>query len=373
MEKVELNKILFIMQLPPPIHGASLMNQSIKNSQLINENFECDYVNLGTSEDQSRIGKMDLKKYFKVISILYEILKKLKKKDFDLAYVTLFPYGIAFIKDSLSVVLLKLFHIKIIYHFHSKGFKANYENSGYFLRKYKDFILKNTYLIHLSTLLIDDIPEDKNIKKRFIVPNGIEIYNYQQDILKRKKKVLVEILYLSNLIEEKGVLVALQAIKLVIKKYKNIRLNIIGKFRDESFKEYCFNYIKVNKLDKYIKFKGSKYEDDKYKEFKNSDIFIFPTYYEKEAFPLVLLEAMQFGLPIISTLEGGIPDMISNGITGFIIPQKDSRSLADRIERLIANEELRREMGEAGKREFFEKYTLRSFEKKICNVFEEII
>ena len=361
------------MQLPPPIHGASVMNENIRNSHLISQNFQCDYVNLGTSEDQSRIGKKDLNKYLKVIYILYKIFVKLRKKDFDLAYLTLFPFGIAFIKDSLSVILLKLFDIKIIYHFHSKGFKAHYENSGYFLRKYQDFILKNTYLIHLSPLLIYDIPENENIKKRFIVPNGIEIYNYKQDISKRKKKEFVEILYLSNLIEEKGVLVALQAIAIVNKRFRNIRLNIIGDFRDESLKYKCHKFIEDNKLNKYIKFKGSKYGDEKFNEFENSDFFIFPTYYKKEAFPLVILEAMQFGLPVISTLEGGIPDMVKDGVTGFLIPQKDPKSLADRIEKLLNNDDLKISMGEAGKREFFEKYTLKSFEERLYNVFKEII
>ena len=69
---------------------------------------------------------------------------------------------------------------------------------------------------------------------------------------------------------------------------------------------------KINDLNlqEYVTYLGKKYGDYKYEIFQSSDIFVFPTFYHNECFPLVLLEAMMFGLPVISTSEGGIPDIV---------------------------------------------------------------
>src|SRR5690606_3746536 len=79
---------------------------------------------------------------------------------------------------------------------------------------------------------------------------------------------------------------------------------------------------------------GKKYAGEKIEFFQKADVFIFPTYYHYETFGLVNLEAMQFGLPIIATPEGGIPEVVIDQETGFLVPQKDVTALADKIQLL---------------------------------------
>jgi len=88
---------------------------------------------------------------------------------------------------------------------------------------------------------------------------------------------------------------------------------------------------------------------------------------------LVLLEAMQFSLPVVSTFEGGIPDVVENGVTGFLVPQKDVEALAEKLELLIRNPELRKQMGEAGRKRYQEKFTLEKFENTLKDIIEQII
>ena len=72
---------------------------------------------------------------------------------------------------------------------------------------------------------------------------------------------------------------------------------------------------------------GRKYEKEKEETFAKADIFAFPTYYNNECFPLVLLEAMQHSLPVVSTFEGGIPDIVDEGEAGFLVAQKNAEKL----------------------------------------------
>jgi len=132
--------------------------------------------------------------------------------------------------------------------------------------------------------------------------------------------------------------------------------------------------IKVKELglsDK-VNYLGRKYGDEKNKYFMKADIFVFPTFYHNETFGLVNLEAMQFSLPIISTFEGGIPDVVQNGITGFLVKKRDARELAEKIAILIEDTDLRITMGERGRERFKEHFTLLNFEQTFCEIFTQI-
>ena len=81
---------------------------------------------------------------------------------------------------------------------------------------------------------------------------------------------------------------------------------------------------------------------------------------------------MQFSLPIISTFEGGIPDVVKDGINGFLVPQRDAQALADKLEVLIVNPLLRKEMGFAGRKLYEEKVTIEIFEKRLLEIFRNL-
>jgi glycosyltransferase involved in cell wall biosynthesis len=120
-----------------------------------------------------------------------------------------------------------------------------------------------------------------------------------------------------------------------------------------------------------IKYLGPKYDDGKKKVFLESGLFVFPT--KNDIWGNVLLEAMQYGLPIVATNEGAIPEIVTNGETGYVVPKSSPRDLADKIQLLLENPELRRKMGEAGRIKYQENYTLQHFESSLKNAFDNIL
>lgn len=113
---------------------------------------------------------------------------------------------------------------------------------------------------------------------------------------------------------------------------------------------------------------GRKYGADKEPFFHTADIFVFPTFYPNECFPLVLLEAMQHGVPCISTTEGGVPGIIDEGKTGFVVEKKNPTLLAEKMEHLLKDIPLRKEMGAAGRLKFEREFTLRKFEERMAEI-----
>ena len=84
-----------------------------------------------------------------------------------------------------------------------------------------------------------------------------------------------------------------------------------------------------------------------------------------------IFEAMQFRLPLISTFEGAIPEIIEDGVNGFLVAQKDVIALANKLEVLIKDKELRSKMGAAAYLKFSNNYTLEIFENNMVKVLNK--
>ncbi|MDD4972366.1 MAG: glycosyltransferase family 4 protein [Paludibacter sp.] len=201
----------------------------------------------------------------------------------------------------------------------------------------------------------------------FICPNGIEKTNVESKPVIRPVEAPVKILFLSNLIESKGVFVLLDACSILHKKGFDFVCDFVGAEGDLNTAQ--FNE-RVNQLQLagHVNYLGKKFGSEKQDILANADIFAFPTYYSKECFPLVLLEAMSEGLPLISTYEGGIPDIIEEGVNGFLIPQQDATLLAGKLEMLITNPGLCLKMGNAGILKFKREFNLEIFERRIVEI-----
>ena len=361
------SRILFILHFPPPLNGASFMGKFIKESSLINETFESDFINLTTSFSLEKKNKASLKKLIIIIGILLNVVKGLIKKRYDLCYMTLSASGSGFYKDLLIVCILKLFGKKIIYHFHNKGVA----NAG--KNKFNDFlfrfVFKNTKSILITPLLYSDIRKYVKEDDVFYCPNGIAREESWIAPDKPVNKDVCRLLFLSNIMKEKGVYVLLDACKQLKAKQLSFECHFVGAWVDITENEYS-SYVLKNNLADIVFAHGPRYNEDKFSFLRNSDVFVFPTYYHFETFGLVNLEAMQCGLPIVSTREGGIPDVVLDGVTGFLVPQKDVQALADKLEILITQPDLRLKMGMSGQRRFNEFFTFEIFEKNLNNILK---
>ena len=100
-------------------------------------------------------------------------------------------------------------------------------------------------------------------------------------------------------------------------------------------------------------------------------VFVFPTFYHGETFGLVLLEAMEYGLPCISTYEGGIPSIIQNNENGILVKQQSSEQLKEAMLSFIENPS-QKDMGSKGREIYLKKYTIATFEKNITDILSQL-
>ena len=174
------------------------------------------------------------------------------------------------------------------------------------------------------------------------------------------------------MIKEKGVWDLVEACAILQKKGKPIKCHFVGKWSnitEDRFKDV----INKQNLKECVFAHGAKYDNEKDAFLQKADIFVFPTYYDNECFPLVLLEAMEQSIPCISTNEGGIPGIIEEGKTGFIVEKHSPQQLAEKIEYLIDHPMICAEMGKAGKEKFQREFTLEKFENRMKDILKECI
>jgi glycosyltransferase involved in cell wall biosynthesis len=222
----------------------------------------------------------------------------------------------------------------------------------------------------LGNKLKEDIPFFK--RTPYIVNNGITVINAVSSREKPSyKDGIVRILFLSNFDKTKGVIELLEGAKLLKNSGLNFKMQFIGQFYGQFTKNFFDDFLKTHDLSEKIEVIGPVYGNAKNPYFINNDIFVFPT--KNDALPLVLLEAMQFGLPCISTFEGSIPDVIEDNVTGLLCKQRDVEDLANKIELLIRNKALREQMGKRGKERFDKLFTLERFEQNLCETFTKIL
>ncbi len=364
-------KVLFLMQLPPPIHGASVVNKAIKDSDVINDAFESRYIDISPAKDMSDLGKISPSKIIRFFGIFLNSIFTYLRFRPHLTYLTLSPHGVAFYKDSLILLCIKLFGGKVIVHMHGKGVKETAKKNILLFRYYR-FVFNKVSVIHLSNSLFKDLDGIRDpSSKIYELNNGIPDEAFENNY--RTVPSIINLIYLSNFVRTKGADTLLKAINcLPIKFQGRFKLKLVGGFPDSEFREELNQIIKPEfKND--IDIVGPLYGVEKNRALQESDVFILPTRFKNECFPLSILEAMSFRLATISTKEGAIPDIVLDGENGFIVDKEDEGLLAEKIAIYIENASLATTHGDKA-REFFEKkYTLNQFEKTMISILSEVV
>lgn len=356
-------KILIIGQLPPPYHGSNIMAK-VMLSALGKRGYEVIFINKSFARSIDTIGKPSLRKILRVPVLAIETLIAcfLRRPSVCIYFVAVGKS--AFLVDAFLIFIHRLCRLPYILRFGGKGYRK-LQNEGFIWHFLVSFIFSNALggIVLGKSIKWDVnlfIPDDRLV----YVPNGLA---YNPIVPRRMNNKYVQILYLSNLVPTKGPLEVLKAAKIIIKKQNNIRFILAGADVSKSFTQKLKSYIVDNGLNAYISLPGRVIGEEKEKLFAESDIFVFPTYFKHEIFGMVNVEAMSWGLPVISSNEGVISEIVHDGITGFIVNPKSPKEIAGKILTFVNNFDLRKKMGIKGREAFEAKYTLEAHAKCLNN------
>ena len=345
------------------------MGKYIHDSKLINESFDCHYINLTTAKNLEDIGHFRLGKIVEFVKLLHRIRKTIKQLKPDLVYVTPNAKGGAFYKDFIVVEMIKSMGCKVIVHYHNKGV-ATRQDRWLDDKLYRKFF-HGIKVILLAEALYPDVQKYVRREDVYICPNGIPDTTGGKEPTAERHNKIPHLLFLSNLLESKGVIVLLDALKILKERGYSFVCDFVGGETAEIDAARFNEEVEKRGLNQLIIYNGKKFGDDKEAYYEKADVFVFPTYYPNECFPLVLLEAMQQGLPCISTKEGGITSIIDDGKTGLLVNRQDADDLADKIAWMIEHPKERIDMGVEGYRKTESMFIISQFEENLATILED--
>ncbi|MBN2513017.1 MAG: glycosyltransferase [Sedimentisphaerales bacterium] len=184
---------------------------------------------------------------------------------------------------------------------------------------------------------------------------------------------VVTLLTVGRMVEKKGYAYSLQAAALMKSRGYAFRYWAVG---DGLLMNHYKQLAAELGITEVVSFLGAQTEAEILNLYRQADIFILPSVEaadgDCEGQGLVLQEAQMAGIPVVSTLHNGIPDGVQHEITGFLVPEKDPVQLADRIEYLIQNPQIRLEMGRRGQEFVRSKFDVSSVTDALMHLFEKI-
>ena len=335
---------------------AKAISKKMKHTEFI-------YIPLREEKNQLDCKKND-ERFVNYMEAVYE---KIKERTFD--YIVICGGNVIGYKEMMK----KFPYEKNIVYLHGTALMAQELQDVY-----KYFIVVSDYVGNIfkrSNLLTPD-----RIK---VLKNGIDYKSFVQTISQEEKRALREkykiqqeditIMFCGRTVKEKGIKELLLAFK-NMKNRDNCKVVIVGNsnFANEVQTEYDKQLKEIAKEvnDKVI-FTGFIPNKELYKIHQIADIAVVPSMFE-EAFCLAVVEAMASGLPVITTDSGAIPEIVDD-TCAFMIKRDEEliQNMTEKLELLSQDEELRRKMGQNGKK-IAEKYNEHHYYLEFCKTIEEI-
>jgi len=200
-----------------------------------------------------------------------------------------------------------------------------------------------------------------------VIPMGV---NLPQSLLTTGDSRRNIILFVGRLVEWKGIETLIRSMTLVRKEIPDSWLNIVG---DGPLRDSLQNLVQEIGLTESIRFYGKVNDEDLSKLYDSASVFVLPSRSYQglvmEGLGVVLLEAMSHGIPVIGSNVGGIPDIITDGENGFLVPEQDSAALAEKIVAVLSNTEQREKFRKNGYERIRQSFTWEIISKKFSEAY----
>jgi glycosyltransferase involved in cell wall biosynthesis len=351
----------FIGPIPPPYGGVGVMNKSFQ--EIVTPTWNVLVFNTSSGRLNEDLYKS---KGFKNVSHFakntFGLIKFLSRNRFKIANVFV-TSNIAFLRDSILILILWLCRKKIVVHFHSKK-KGEFFLKNFTIR-YVALIFKlSNKIIVLSDDHFDYFAKYFDETKMVVIENFVDYGLYDCKIENKNS----EFLYVSRLSEKKGIFDLIEAVKIIKDKGLYLKINVLGTAENDEVKNRIEDCINKYGLEENLILHGNVHGDKKYAFFKSGSIFIFPSHFENS--PVVIKEAIASNMALVcSNIEANEIILKDKGNTKFF-NTNDAKDLAAKIECVLSNPDYMKNLMQHS--ENCKIYDKKYAEEKLSNIFRSM-
>jgi glycosyltransferase involved in cell wall biosynthesis len=368
--RVRKLQVLVIGYLPPPYFGPSVTFQALMRSTFP-ERIDATFIDQTVSRKVGELERVQLRKLLLLARMLLQFIRLLVRRKFDYCCLSISVNRNAFLKERLFIRVARLFGVPSVLYSHGNGFLDFYnESTPRMQRVIDDTVSRTAGAIVMGENLRFNFERWLPAEKIFVVGSGIEASELPRRSVAADHPFTV--LFLGNLIREKGVFVLLDAAPKIIAAHPHVQFIFAGDWMAESDRLDAERKIQGLGIQKHVSFAGVVWGERKAQLLVDADAFACPTYYPMEAHPLVIVEALEAGLPVIATRWAAIPEIIEDGVNGFLVKTHDADDLAEKIGKVIREPALRERISRANRRRFEDFYTHEHYGNRMVDVLETL-
>lgn len=342
-------KVVMVAQRPPPTHG-----QAVANATLMDADYaalDVYPVEMGFSRELDDVSRFRPGKLLELLRVAFRIGRLRWRGNRDVLFYSVgLRNRTGLFRDTALLLLARPFFDRTVLHVHTGGTGELIEGLPGPLRRLAERAYGDAdTVIYLDPFLLEGDTGMPSPRRHAFVPYGVE--PQQVGGMARAGRP-IEILFVGNLYESKGTLEMVEAAGKLRAQGICFRLTMAGGRPDEETGRRLDQAIEDAGIAGQTELPGVVGDEEKAELYTRSDIFCFPTHYEAEGMPLVILEAMSAGLPIVSTRWRSIPNVVTDGRDGYLVDPGDTDGLAGHLHRLSTDESRRRTMGVAARDTF---------------------
>jgi colanic acid/amylovoran biosynthesis glycosyltransferase len=302
------------------------------------------------------------------LSLLFISVALLRKGPFDILYCQFGTIGLN--APPLKQILPYTFKVVTAI----RGYDATVflkENPGIYRQLFREGDLFLPVCEFLRQRLIQEGCEEKKIKVHY---SGIDCSKFEYLKRERVPGEPIKVLTIARLVEKKGVAFAIEAVSRLLSKGEKIEYSVVG---DGPLRESLQQLIVRMGIERQVRLVGAKTHEEVKMLLEESHVLVAPSLTsesgDQEGIPNVIKEAMATGLPVISTVHAGIPELVTDGVSGLLVQERDAVSIADALAYLIRHPDICDEMGQAGRKQVEKKFDTTALNKKLEELYLGLI
>ncbi len=354
---------LFLAQLPPPVHGVSMMSQQVYDIVGKMENYHITYLWSGSAKNLKDIDKKSFGKILGFANMVLTLLVYyIKGKRYQITYLTFAPWTHAAIRDGLLAWIAGRLSNRVLLHLHGEGLNQVLRQKG-FKNRFIYHAIKGSELIAITKASAQLATDSGLFSKVHFLPNFIHAAPLTQKHFPVRKQG-IKILYLGNLDPRKGVLHFLDFIQALHKAGLHISAEIVGAPTKFLSLNDVVQHAKNRGINAFVSVLGPKYGQDKIEYLKQGDLFLYPSQHDYA--PLVLIEALSSALVPITYHTGGIAEMVGSAFENHVIDPKLTKEqqnavILDIVQNYLLNPALLKRDKETALKRYQHHYTKEKF------------
>jgi glycosyltransferase involved in cell wall biosynthesis len=342
------------------------------------EEHELIHVPMNFSGQLRQMGKPSLGKAVHLCAVILKLWRVaisliLKNRGSVLYFPPAGPHLVPVLRDLALLGTTRFLFARTVFHFHAAGigeFRAQLPSAlrGFYDRAYRS---PDLAIATATSGLADGLAQ--GARANVVVHNGIPEMPEGVKRLRPVPPPVVRLLFVGLLCEDKGIFIFLEALSRLKSRGINFNAQLIGSFSSQDIGEQARDCVREAGMNTEVEFLGELHGEALIQAYLDADIFCFPSFFAAESFGLVCVEAMRASLPVVATAWRGIPEVVEDGKTGFVVPPRAVDPLVEALETLILNSALRAEFGQRGRERYLRYFTVTRFCKEMDRAFSSAI